>query len=156
MQLYNPLVMSADTYAQNTVHVIFSTKSRAASIPSLLRERLWEYVHGICRNQKIFCHAVGGTGDHLHVLMQIRADVTLAKAVNVIKSNSSRWMSEHGTKFGWQEGYAAFSVSHSLVPAVIRYIGAQEMHHRRMNFSAEIVALLKKHDVPFDPSRVLG
>jgi putative transposase len=148
--------MSADTYAQNTIHVIFSTKNRAASIPLPLRERLWEYIHGICRKHRIFCNAVGGSADHLHVLVQIRADMTLAKTVNIIKSNSSRWMSEHGPKFAWQEGYAAFSVSHSLVPSVIRYIGVQEAHHRRMDFSAEIFALLKKHEVSYDPSRVLG
>jgi REP element-mobilizing transposase RayT len=148
--------MSADTYVQNAVHIIFSTKNRDASIPPPLRGRLWEYIHGICRKQQIFCHAVGGTGDHLHLLVQVPADTPLAKVVNIIKSNSSRWMSQHGPKFAWQEGYAAFSVSHSVLPSVIQYIDTQDVHHQRMDFAAEIIALLQKHDVSYDPGRVAG
>jgi len=149
MSLYTRFVMS-HTYVQNVVHIIFSTKNRAPTISASLRPRLWNYIVGICRNQKIFCHAIGGTADHLHLLIQIPADSSLAKSVNAIKANSSRWMTQNGPKFAWQENYAAFSVSHSLLPAVIRYISTQETHHRRMDFSTELLALLKKHDVAHD------
>jgi REP element-mobilizing transposase RayT len=74
------------TYIQNVVHIIFSTKNRAPTITASLRPRLWNYIVGICRNQKIFCHAIGGTADHLHLLIQIPADSSLAKSVNAIKS----------------------------------------------------------------------
>jgi REP element-mobilizing transposase RayT len=143
------------TYVQNIVHIIFSTKNRAASIPAALLQQLCAYIHGICRNQRIFCHAAGCASDHLHLLIQIPADVPLAKTVNVIKSNSSRWMTQQGSKFAWQENYAAFSVSASLAPAVIRYIDKQETHHRRMDFPAELLALLKRHGVAYDPKHVL-
>jgi putative transposase len=142
------------TYIQNVVHIIFSTKNRAPTITPALRPQLWNYIAGICHSQKIFCHAIGGTADHLHLLIQIPADIPLAKSVNTIKSNSSRWMTQNGPKFSWQENYAAFSVSHSVLPAVIRYINSQEHHHRRMDFSAELLALLKKHDVAHDPKHV--
>jgi len=82
--------------------------------------------------------------------------VSVANAVLTIKSNSSKWVNEQGRRFSWQEGYAAFSVSASLVPRVARYINTQEAHHKRMTFDTEFIALLKKHGVKFDPSFVFG
>lgn len=73
-----------------------------------------------------------------------------------IKANSSPWAHEQGFKFSWQQGYGAFSVSASVVPTVVRYIQNQEAHHRKMNFEAEFVALLKKHGVEFDPKFAFG
>jgi putative transposase len=144
------------TYVQNTIHVVFSTRDRAKSIPPQFQSQLWSYVAGICVSHKIVVHAIGGTEDHIHLLIQVPATVALAKAVLTIKSNSSRWAHEQGHKFAWQENYAAFSVSASLVPTVVRYIQNQEAHHRKMYFDAEFVALLNKHGVDFDPKWVLG
>ena len=144
------------TYAQNVVHVVFSTKGRRKAIDHDLRPKLWAYVTGICRKLDIYVHSVGGMEDHLHLLIQIPPVLTLSKAVATIKANSSRRASEEGHKFAWQEGYAAFSVSASVIPAVIRYIRNQEEHHKKMDFDAEFVALLKKHGIAFDPKYVLG
>ena len=144
------------TYAQNVVHVVFSTKGRAKLIRKEFQAKLWAYAAGICKKDGIFVHAIGGMDDHVHVLIQVPASLPLAKAVNTIKSNSSRWAKEEKEKLAWQEGYAAFSVSASVVPTVIRYIESQEAHHRKMTFDAELVALLRKHGVPFDPRFVFG
>ena len=92
----------------------------------------------------------------MHFLLQIPPTLAVANAVLAIKSNSSRWASEEGLKFAWQQGYGAFSVSNSNVPAVVRYIQNQEAHHKRMSFDAEFVAFLKKHGIEFDPKYVLG
>lgn len=80
--------------------------------------------------------------------------IALAKAVLLIKSNSSKWMNENGTAFGWQEGYGAFNVSASNVESVRKYILRQKEHHRKMTFKEEFIALLKKHGVDFDPRYV--
>ena len=88
--------------------------------------------------------------------IQIPPVLTLSKAIATIKANSSRWAGEEGHKFAWQEGYAAFSVSASVIPVVIRYIRNQEEHHKKMDFGAEFVALLKKHGIEFDPKYVFG
>ena len=131
------------TYAQNVVHVVFSTKGRHKTIDGEFRPKLWAYLTGICKRLEIYVHSVGGMEDHLHLLIQIPPVLALSKAVATIKSNSSRWASEEGHRFAWQEGYAAFSVSASVIPAVIRYIRNQEALHKKMDFGAELVALFK-------------
>jgi putative transposase len=144
------------TYAQNSIHIVFSTKDRAKLIPKDFQPRMWSYVAGICKNHEILVHAIGGMDDHIHLLIQLPASLPLAKAVLAIKSNSSKWANEQGHKFAWQQGYGAFSVSASLIPAVVRYIQTQKSHHRKMTFDEEFLVLLKKHGVEFDPSFVFG
>lgn len=144
------------TYAQNVAHIVFSTKARYRVIGGDFRPKLWAYIKGICRKLDIHVHAVGGIEDHLHLLIHVPPMLALSKAVAAIKSNSSRWASEEGHSFGWQEGYAAFSVSASVIPVVIRYIRNQEEHHKKMDFDAEFVALLKKHGIEFDRKYVFG
>lgn len=144
------------TYSQNVIHVVFSIKERGKVISKEFQPRLWAYTAGICKKDGIFVHAIGGMEDHIHLLIQVPPSLPLAKAVNAIKSNSSRWANEEGFPFAWQQGYAAFSVSASNVSAVVRYIENQEVHHKKMSFEAEFLALLKKHGVEYNPKFVLG
>jgi REP element-mobilizing transposase RayT len=138
------------------VHVVFSTKDRRKTIAADFQPKIWAYSAGICKKLGIFVHAIGGTEDHAHFLLQVPPVMALAKAVGTIKANSSRWANEEGHKLAWQQGYAAFSVSASVVPVVVRYIQNQEAHHRKMSFEEEFLALLRKHGVEFDPKFVLG
>ena len=144
------------TYAQNVLHIVFSTKDRRKLIPPEFRPKLWAYSAGICQNLQIFVHAIGGMDDHAHLLVQIPPTLAVAKAVLTIKTNSSRWAHQQSQKIEWQQGYAAFSVSASNISAVERYVRNQEAHHKRMSFEQEFLALLKKHNVPFDPKFVFG
>ena len=100
------------------VHVVFSTKNRCNLVPDALCARLWKYLVGIGRNHSIPILAAGGTANHVHLLIVLPTDATVAKAVQVLKANSSRSISEHGIDFAWQEGYGAFSVSASNKAAV--------------------------------------
>ena len=102
------------------IHIIFSTKERRDLIPKELLSTRWKYLAGIGRNQRIPVLAAGGTRNHVHVLVALPTDVTIAKTVQVLKANSSRWIGEHGIAFAWQEGYGAVSVSPSHVARVRR------------------------------------
>jgi len=144
------------TYVQNVIHVVFSTKGRRKLIPKEFQSRMWAYAAGICKTEGIFVHAIGGMDDHIHLLIQIPPTMSLSKMINTLKSNSSRWANNQGVKFAWQEGYAAFSVSASNIPAVVRYIQNQPSHHKKMTFDSELLALLKKHGVEYDPKFVFG
>ena len=139
------------TFSKNHQHMVFSTAGRRRTITKNIQRKVWAYMAGICRNHRLFVKTIGGMEDHVHLLIEIPPSVSVAKAVQLIKSNSSKWLNETGKHFAWQKGYAAFSVSASNIGTVVNYIRNQEQHHRRMTFEEELVALLKKHDVKYDP-----
>jgi REP element-mobilizing transposase RayT len=138
--------MAYHTFVSNRVHVVFSTKERRPIIPKDTQQRLWAYMAGTARQLGIQVYAVGGMADHAHVLIGLPAAHPLAKAVQAIKANSSRWLKENGNVqlFAWQEGYAAFSVSLSQTDATIRYIQNQPNHHQRRDFDAELALMLRR------------
>jgi len=144
------------SYSQNTIHVVFSTKDRAKLIAPAMQPKLWAYIAGICKHEGIFVHAIGGTEDHIHCLLQLPPTHNLAKTIATLKANSSRWMRETSRLFAWQNGYGAFSVSASLLPTVDRYVRNQEAHHRKYTFENEFLTLLRRHGVQYDPKFVLG
>lgn len=95
--------------------------------------------------------------DHAHLLLSVPASMDVSKAVQLIKGGSSKWFREkHLNDFAWQQGFGAFSVSASQVPKTIAYIANQKLHHRKMDFKAEFIALLKKHGVEYDERYVWG
>ncbi len=116
----------AHKYPNVLIHFVFSTKERRALIADELQSKLWKYFIGIGTNHKIPVLAAGGIANHAHLLLALPSDVTIAKAIQVMKANSSRWIGEHGIEFAWQEGYGAFSVSASNKDAIVHYIE----HHR--------------------------
>ena len=142
--------------SQLYVHLVFSTKDCRNTIANEWKPRLWAFLGGVCKNYEMAAVAIGGTENHVHSLVRMPPKISPAKAVAVLKANSSRWMGEHGMKFAWQEGYGAFSVSASNVDQVVRYIENQEAHHRKTSFEDEFRALLRKHGVEFDSKYVFG
>jgi len=139
------------------VHCVWSTKNRQPWLTSDLRERLWPYLGGIARQNEIKTLAIGGTSDHVHVLLSLPATSSIAKAMQLLKGNSSKWIRETFPKmhfFAWQEGYGAFSVGVSAVDATVAYIRNQAEHHRTRSFREEYQAMLKKHGFAYHESTV--
>ena len=133
-------------------HVVFSTKGREPMIPPAWREQLHAYLGGIVRNLDAVPQIIGGMGDHVHLLLGLRATHSLAEVVRTIKSVSSTWVHEEMRlpAFVWQEGYGAFTVSASQRDSVHRYIARQEDHHRHRTFQEEYRELLQRSGVEFD------
>ncbi len=147
------------TYTALRAHVIFSTEHRRRIIPADLQPRLWDYIGGIGRNHAIPIHAVGGLDDHAHVLLSLPTTQTMAQVMQTLKAYSSKWLNEeHLTRehFGWQQGYAAFSVSQSSFETVKAYVLNQPEHHRRHSFEDEFLSLLTAHGIEYDERYVLG
>jgi len=139
------------------MHCTFSTKERYPWINSDLESRLWPYIGGIAREHRMKALTIGGVFDHVHALLSLPSTMSFAKAVQLIKGGSSKWIHDefrHLKKFEWQEGYGAFSVSASQVARTIAYIERQKEHHRKRTFKEEFITLLDKHHVVYDPRYV--
>ena len=142
------------TYTHLVTHIIFSTKGRLPYICEERRNDVFAYVGGIVRGLKGVAINVNGAANHVHALIRHPAALAVVKAAEIIKTNSSRWIHErrvlHHT-FAWQTGYAAFSVSHSSVERVSKYIGGQHEHHRKVTFEEELILFLERSRIDYDP-----
>jgi REP element-mobilizing transposase RayT len=118
-----------------------------------LQERLWPYLGGIARENRIRAIKIGGVADHVHLLVSLPSTLSVAKAVQLMKGNSSKWIHETFPQlrgFAWQEGYGAFSVGVSGQNATITYIENQAEHHRRKTFEEELKTILEKHSIEYE------
>jgi putative transposase len=142
----------AGTFTQLHFHIIFSTKDRVPSIHPAWQERLWTYMSGIVRSEGGIPLKIGGVSDHVHLLVTLKPTQDISTFLQKLKSNSSGWVHEHFPEAGmwWQEGYGAFTVSHSGLGGVERYIDNQEEHHRTTTFKFEFRTFLEKHGIVFE------
>ncbi|HLW66226.1 MAG TPA: IS200/IS605 family transposase [Gemmataceae bacterium] len=134
-------------------HLIFSTKGRVPSITPEIQSRLWEYLGGIIRNAGGISIQIGGTTDHVHLLVTLRQDRALSDFMRALKAGASGWIHDtfpHLAGFAWQTGYGAFTVSHSGLDVVKIYIAKQEEHHRKLSYQDEFRTFLIKHEIEFD------
>jgi REP element-mobilizing transposase RayT len=141
------------THINLIFHIIFGTKERRPLIDNGFKEQLFKYITGIIANYGGKTIVVNGTADHIHILVSLGADKALSEIVRAIKANSSKFIHEEfpSQLFQWQDGYAAFTVSHSQADSVIKYISGQEEHHRQISFEDEFAAFIKKHGIETDP-----
>ena len=141
------------SYAALFCHIIFSTKNREPIISPELQPRLYAYMGGVLRNEGDVLLAVGGMPDHIHLLASLTRQTSVAEVVRAVKANSSGWIHETFPPLGgfaWQNGYGAFSVSASAVPAVKRYLAAQDEHHRKRIFQEEFIKFLRRHGIDYN------
>ena len=141
------------TFISLHYHIIFSTKPRQPLIAKSWRDRLHEYLGGTVNGLKGFSQGVGGTDDHVHLLVGLKSTHCLADFMRELKKSVSTWAHNEISlaQFAWQEGYGAFTVSPTARSGVKRYIANQEEHHRRLSFVEELANLLAQADVDYDP-----
>ena len=143
------------SYLCTRMHYVWSTARREPMIRPEWKPRLHSYIRGILENLKVKPFVIGGIEDYVHVYCDLPATMTIAELAGKMKSNSTTFMRETLERaFGWQEGYAAFSMSKSADHDVIRYILNQEEHHRKSSFQEELIMMLEKFEIPYDPRYV--
>jgi REP element-mobilizing transposase RayT len=138
-------------------HLVFSTKNRAPSVRPEWAARLYDYIGGIIARREGVLLAAGGMPDHVHLLVSLGRNWSLAYLLRDVKAGSSKWV--HDTfpdqrSFAWQSGYGAFSVSRSNLGKVEEYIGDQPRHHAERSFQDEFRMLLRKHGLTWDEEHV--
>ena len=147
-----------NSYISCYVHYVFSTKNHEKWLKSDIRERLFPYIGGICRENSLKLIKAGGVDDHLHLLVSLPSTITIAKAIQYLKGGSSRWIHEtfeNMKDFAWQEGYGAFTIGVSQIERTIKYITNQEDHHRKKTFREEFIDFLNYHGIEFEEKYLL-
>jgi putative transposase len=142
----------AQTLVSLLVHIVFSTKNRAYLITPAIEPDLYKYISGTLRKMESPCLRIGGTANHLHLLISQSKNIALAFLLEELKKSSSKWMKQQDASlrlFKWQDGYGAFTIGQSNVATLKRYIELQKTHHRRRSFEDELRGLLKKYHVEY-------
>jgi len=136
------------SYVKIWVHVVFATKLREHLLIKETSHAIHEHIMSNCKQKEIFLQAVSGSFDHIHCLISLGKNQSIAQVVQLIKGESSFWINQNHLlpcKFSWQDDYFAVSVSESHLENVIRYIKNQEEHHRIKSFSEEVEEFLTRY-----------
>ena len=143
----------SSTHLSLHVHVVFGTKERRPQIDAAWRDRLHAVLGGTLRRLDVVIQAIGGTADHVHLLLGLAATHRLSDIMRDLKRASSAWVHENIglAAFAWQDGYGAFSVGAKDRSAVCTYIANQAEHHRVRTFREEYMALLRRSGIEYDP-----
>ena len=142
----------AHTYNLTYIHAVFSTKHR---MPLILEpEKVWSTLQDVAHMSKIKLLAVGGTANHVHLLVVVPSSRAVSEVIRELKCNSSLRIRKWNRLFSWQDGYGSMSVSPSAIAAVRRYIERQPEHHARRSFEEEYTSILERAGVKYDPEYV--
>ena len=140
------------TYSQIYIQVVFAVKGRESLIKEQWEEELYKYITGIVRNKGQKMLAINGMPDHIHFLIGMKPSCCLSDLVREVKKSSNDFIKEKKFvkyKFNWQEGFGAFSYSHSHLDKVIKYIMNQKFHHRKKSFKEEYIEILRKFEIEY-------
>ena len=141
------------SYTRHVYHIIYSTKDREPLITGDIKPELFKYMGGIFRKLNSVAFTINGMPDHVHILAALPPTEAVADIVGKVKSNSSKWIHERWpihSRFGWQNGYGAFTVSISKEAKARQYIAEQEKHHFKRSFKQEFLWFLKEHEVKYN------
>ncbi len=138
------------SHASVLLHLVFSTANRAPLIPAEVKPELHRYLGGTAKDLGCPVICVGGTQDHVHMLVRLGRTVAVSELLQKVKSNSSAWMKPHSPGFAWQAGYGAFSFGEERLGALIHYVDTQEEHHRKVSFQEEYLNILREHGLEWD------
>jgi REP element-mobilizing transposase RayT len=135
-------------YLRIWIHLIWSTKNREPTLTTGFRQLLFAHIRENARTKGIFLDFINGYVDHVHTLISLGADQSIAKVAQLLKGESSHWANQQELspkRLEWQDEYIAVSVSDSKVDIVREYIKNQEERHRIKSFSEEYDEFLKEH-----------
>ena len=141
------------SYVSQLMHCVFSTKERRPFITPELQTRLYQYIGGIAKKNRMRLISAGGIEDHIHLLISLSKAMDISKAMQLIKGGSSKWIHDEFPQlrmFEWQEGYGAFSIGIGEVKRTVDYIERQAEHHKAKDFKTEFVSFLDRHFIEYD------
>jgi putative transposase len=144
----------SQSLSQLYVHLVFGTKNRFPFIMPEWDEQLHAYIAGIMKNLESPAININSVPDHVHILFRLSKNYALAKVVEEVKKQSSKFAKNISSnrKFSWQNGYGAFSVSSSKFETVKRYVINQKEHHKKISYQKEVEEFVKRYGIiEYDP-----
>ncbi|MBZ0202998.1 MAG: IS200/IS605 family transposase [Ignavibacteria bacterium] len=147
----------ANTYSQIYIQFVFAVKGRQYLVRKDIKAEIHKYITGIVKNKEQKLLAINCMPDHTHLFIGMNPDIHISNLVRDIKANSSRFINDKKLikgKFSWQEGFGAFSYSHSHLDRVVKYVLNQEDHHKKRTFKEEYIDLLEKFNIEYNPKYV--
>jgi len=135
------------------IHLVFSTKNHRPVIAGPAASEIHPYLIGILNNLGCPSIQTGGVADHVHLLFRLSRTRTIAEVVEIVKSNSSKWIKTKGSRystFHWQLGYGSFSIGKSEMKSLIEYIKNQPEHHKKLTLQEEYRRFLERYGIPYD------
>jgi len=148
-----------NTYTQLYIHCVFAVKYRAALIKPEWEEQLHKYITGIVQNNGHKMLAINSATDHIHLFIGLNPKQSISDLMRLVKCDSSEFINKQklsATKFQWQEGYGAFSNSHSQIDSVIKYIAHQKLHHQKKLFKEEYIEMLNAYQINYQNSYIFN
>jgi len=148
----------ANTFTQIYLQCVFAVQNRNSLIKPEWKDELYKYITGIVQENNHKLIAINGVSNHIHLFVGYKPHQLIPDLLQDIKGSSSKWINKNRFVkwgFNWQEGYGAFSYSHSQIDRVVRYINNQEKHHKKQTFHDEYVQLLKIYNIPFEEKYIL-
>ncbi len=141
------------TFTQIYIQIVFAVKGRQNLISQSWKDDLHKYIAGIIKGKGQKPIIVNGMPDHIHTFVGLKPSIPISDLIRDVKNNSTNFINENKFvmgKFSWQEGYGAFSYSHSQIDTVYNYILKQEEHHKKKTFREEYLDFLKKYEIEFN------
>jgi putative transposase len=149
----------ANTYTQIHYQFVFATKFRDACIYSTWKDELHKFITGIVQRYEHKMLQINSMPDHIHLLIGMRPNQSVAELIKSVKSESTKWINEKRFcpgKFAWQDGYGAFTYSKNHVSVVAEYVARQEEHHKKILFRDEYRQMLLDAEIEFDEKYIFG
>ncbi|WP_162343556.1 IS200/IS605 family transposase [Cyclobacterium salsum] len=143
----------AGTFSQIYIHYVFAVKGRQNLLQKPWRQEVCKYIAGIIKGKQQKPLIVNGVSDHVHAFVGIKPAMSISDLIRDVKNNSSNFINDQKFlkgKFSWQEGYGAFSHSHSQLDTVYQYIANQENHHKKKTFKEEYLEFLQKFEIEYE------
>ena len=141
------------SFSQIYIQVVFAVSGRNSLIHHTWEERLYRYITGIVQQKEQKMLSINGMPNHIHFLIGMRPSCCLSDLVREVKKSSNDFIKKNNFtnfKFGWQEGYGAFSYSHSHPDYVINYIRNQKDHHKKETFKDEYIKFLNAANIAYE------
>jgi putative transposase len=142
----------ANTYTQIYIQIIFAVQNRKSLIGQSWEEELYKYITGIITQKEQKLLAINGMPDHIHIFIGMKPTCCLSDLVREIKKATNGFIKDNHfcpLGFNWQDGFGAFSYSHSQLDNVIGYIQNQKIHHQKKTFKEEYLGFLEKFNIEF-------